>query len=528
VGPQVTLSYGLRYDFYQPLHEADNRIVKFNVVTGVIDPDTTPFYQSKKTNFQPRVGGTYAMKPGTVLKAGFGIFVGPGQTEDQIQPIEAERINTTLSSGPFLAYPIDPALIRANFTNNPNNRSFQPRAYSNDYTLPERVYQYTASVQQEIRGGIAASVAYVGSQGRNLFLRSVTNQTIGVQSNGAAAGTQVREFDIVSCRSGVVRTGDMCSDAGGIGSIQRPYAEVDYKTSGGHDSYNALQLALTKRAGRGVALNAQYTYAFSKGNTGGSNEAATAGNNASLASERPANRTNIADFSYEDGYNAFDVRHTFNLSLLYTVPGDGALTGGWSFGGIANARSGLPLNVTIGRNDVVYVDGAGNAFLNPAADRPAVVNTPGGGLSRSARRPDLVPGLNPYIKDGGLLFLNPAAFATPLPGTNGNLERWSIHGPNFYQIDAVVSKRVGPSRGLNGELRLEVFNLFNQTNFGSIATTLANALPSNSLTEANKLQPGQPFTAGAGGTFGRATSTVGTTVGIGTNRQIQLAFRMNF
>ena len=139
-----------------------------------------------------------------------------------------------------------------------------------------------------------------------------------------------------------------------------------------------------------------------------------------------------------------------------------------------------------------------------------------------------MPGVNPYIKDGGLLFLNPAAFSTPMPGTNGNLERWSIHGPNFYQIDAVVSKRVGFSRGLNGEFRLEVFNIFNQTNFAGIVGTLPNALPSNSLTEANKVQPGQAYTAGAAGTFGRASSTVGTTVGIGTNRQMQLAFRLNF
>ena len=57
---------------------------------------------------------------------------------------------------------------------------------------------------------------------------------------------------------------------------------------------------------------------------------------------------------------------------------------------------------------------------------------------------------------------------------------------------------------------------------------MSSALPSAALTEANKVQPGQPYTAGAAGSFGRAASTVGTTVGIGTNRQIQLAFRVNF
>jgi hypothetical protein len=95
VRPNLTLNYGLRYDYYQPLHEADNRIVKFNIDTGRLDPDTTPFYQSKKTNFQPRLGMSYQPPPKTALRAVIGMFVGPGQTEDQIQPIEAERISFT-------------------------------------------------------------------------------------------------------------------------------------------------------------------------------------------------------------------------------------------------------------------------------------------------------------------------------------------------------------------------------------------------------------------------------------------------
>jgi hypothetical protein len=512
-----TLNYGLRYDYYTPLRERDNSIVKFNIDTGELDPTTTPFLTMKKTNIQPRLSATWSPVSKTVIKGGAGIFVGPGQTEDQIQPIEAERISTTVTSGALLAYPVDPAAIRANFTNNPNNRSYQPRAYANEYTLPEKVYSETFSVQQELPGSMAATVSYVGSQGRNLFLRSIANRTIGVQTNGANAGTQVREFDIVTCANGIVATGSMCPGSS-IASIQRPYAEIDYKTSGGHDSYNAMQLSLTRRSANGLVLNGQYTLGYSKGNTGGSNEAITASNNARA----------IADFDFDNGYNNFDVRHTYNLSALYTLPGKGPLTGGWSVGGILNGRSGLPINVTITRNDIVYVDGGGNVFLNPAADRTAVVNTPGGGASRATRRPDLVPGVDPFIKEGGLLFLNPAAFATPQPGTFGNLARNALHGPSFKQVDMVIAKKV-PFGRTNGEFRVEIFNIFNETNFANPPSTLANALPSSSLTEANKVQPGQSFSAAAAGSsFGRLASTVGTTVGLGTNRQVQLAFRLNF
>ena len=515
--PNFTLNYGLRYDYYVPLKEADNRIVKFNIDTGVLDPDTTPFYKSKKNNLQPRVGVTFSPSTKTVIRGGMGIFVGPGQTEDQIQPIEAERVSTTATSG--FSYPVDPVAIRANFINNPNNRQYQPRAYSNDYTLPEKVYEYTTSLQQDLGANTAASIAYVGSQGRNLFLRSVANRTVGVQSNGASAATQVREFDIVTCTDGSTGTGILCQGST-ISNIQKPFAEIDYKTSGGHDSYNSMQLSLTRRSARGLVLNGQYTLGYSKGNTGGSNEAVTAGNNARA----------LADFEYDAGFNNFDIRHTFNFSALYTIPGSGALTGGWSIGGIANARSGLPVPVLIGRNDIVYVDAAGAVWNNPAADRTAVINTPGGGFSRNTRRPDRVLGVDPFIHDGGRIFLNPAAFATPLPGTFGNLERNSIHGPGMHQVDMVVAKRVGKSRGPSGELRMEIFNIFNTTNFALPPATLPNALPGagESPTQANRVQPGQPFTAAAAGSWGILNSTVANTVGIGTNRQVQLAFRLNF
>lgn len=44
----------------------------------------------------------------------------------------------------------------------------------------------------------------------------------------------------------------------------------------------------------------------------------------------------------------------------------------------------------------------------------------------------------------------------------------------------------------------------------------------------NKIQPGQPYTAAAAASFGKITSTVGRTVGLGTSRQIQFALRVNF
>jgi hypothetical protein len=520
---RLTLNYGLRYEYYTPLQVKDNLLVKFNIDTGLIDPNTTQLHGSKKNNVQPRLGATYALTPKTVVRSGFGIFVGPGQGEDLIQPIESDRVNTTLSTGPLLAFPVDQAALVANFTSNPDNRSYQPRAYAKEYAIPEKVYQYTASVQQELGRNLAITAGYVGSQGRNLFLRSVANQIVDVVTNRNPASNAfvIREFSIVQRDA-----------AGNVTGVQNPYAEIDFKTSGGHDSYNALMLALNRRSANGIAMNLQYTLATSKGTSGGSNEANTAANNARTPEQ----------FEYENGYNNFDVRHTFNVSLLYSIPyGEGrkfgsganglaqALLGGWDVGGIVNARSGVPINVLVTRPDILYRDTAsGLYYTGPAAGRVAVINTPGGGASRNVRRPDLVPGVDPFIKDGGLLFLNPAAFAAPMPGTFGNMERNSVHGPGFTQTDFFFSKAFATAGRSNIELRMEVFNLFNTVNFANPGGTLNAAIPATAG-QANTVQPGQPYTAAAAGpTFGRLTSTVGRTVGLGTPRQIQFALRFHF
>jgi hypothetical protein len=511
---RATLNYGVRYEYYTPLRERDSLYVLFNPVTGKIDDPTSREPFTTKTNsFMPRVSMTYALDRDakTVLRGGFGLLVGPGQTEDQIQPIESDRIASTISGG---AYPVDPALLVANFVNNPNNRSYQPRAYTPDYNVPERVWQYSVSVQRELPGELNATAAYVGSQGRNLFLRSISNQITEVRTNAnpASAAIVIRQFDIVQAD----------------GSVLRPFAEVDTKTSGGEDSYNALQLSLGRRFNSGLTMNSQYTFAKSFGTTAGSNEAVTSANNA----------LTLDAFNYDKGYNTFDVRHTFNVSALYSLPygrgrkygsdiGTAAqlLLGGWDVGTIVNARSGLPIQVQLTRPDFLYRDTATGAWLQgPCATCVAVINTPGGGASRNVRRPDIVPGVDPYLKNG-LQWLNPAAFAIPQPGTFGNMQRGSIRGPNFVQADLLVSKKFGVSDGRAVEFRWEVYNLFDRTNFANPPAQIVPTLG----TGTNQAQPGQPLTqAQAGATFGVLNSTLNRTVGLGTNRQMQFALRFVF
>ena len=204
-------------------------------------------------------------------------------------------------------------------------------------------------------------------------------------------------------------------------------------------------------------------------------------------------------------------------------------------------RSGVPIDVTITRPDVVAVCTAGPCTVNTSAtatttvptgftvqlpsvsgSQPlptgftAVVNGPGGGSSRQTRRPDLIAGVSPYLNNDRN-FLNPAAFAIPAAGTFGNLPRNALKGPGFKQFDLILNKRFRFSETKNLEFRTEIFNILNHANFGP---------PTNSLTS--------PL-------FGRSTQTLANALGsggisggfnplyqIGGPRSIQLALKLQF
>src|SRR5262249_34451598 len=159
---------------------------------------------------------------------------------------------------------------------------------------------------------------------------------------------------------------------------------IDYKTSGGTDHYDAMQMTLNRRFSSGLSLGAQYSWAHSIGDSGGSNEANTAGN--------PYN------FQADRGNNNFDIRQSFNLTALYDLPfGRGKkfmqnapriaekAFGGWQLGSVVNARSGVPIDVLIVRPDIVYQDTRNGAIysspvlVNGAPVTVPLVNTLGGG-----------------------------------------------------------------------------------------------------------------------------------------------------
>jgi hypothetical protein len=520
IRPNLTMTYGLRFEYYSPLKEQNNKVLWFDVPTGKLIPGYTGDWYKMKKNFGPRLAFSWSPEKlnKTVFRIGSGYYYGPGLGEGQTQPAQNDRISRTITSGSLLAFPADTAGILSGFNINDPNLGFQPRAYLPGYSIPEQILQYTASVQQQLPGDTVLTAAYVGSQGRNLFLRGITNRITGVVMNPTTgAGTVVREFSVVNGTT-----------------VTNQFAEIDTKTSGGNDHYNGLDINLNRRFSRGLTMGAGYVWSHSIGNTDGSKDARSSSNNYS--------------FSSEYGNNISDVRQSFNLSMMYEVPyGAGqklgahasplakGLLGGWQVGTIFNARGGLPIDVEIARAAVVYRNNTtGVITTSPVVQNGAVVttplvNVPGGGQSRNVARPDLIPGVDPYLHNQGWLYINPAAFAMPQPGTFGNLGRNALRGPGISQLDLTLSKKFPIREMMNIEFRAECYNILNSPvyqvpNYNTVSGSQARLADASGV-----VQPGQPYTlATAGGNYGALTQTVSNTVGSGTNRQLQLALRLNF
>ena len=120
------------------MHEDRNLFVLFNADTGKIACGTTP----GATCRIPRPGtsledelraaaGIFLVAQNfngkTVFRVGAGYYFGPGQTEDQVQPIDSDRATRTLTSN--IAWPIIPAQVLGGYNINDPNLGFQPRAY---------------------------------------------------------------------------------------------------------------------------------------------------------------------------------------------------------------------------------------------------------------------------------------------------------------------------------------------------------------------------------------------------------------
>ncbi len=212
------------------------------------------------------------------------------------------------------------------------------------------------------------------------------------------------------------------------------------------------------------------------------------------------------------GDGDWDVRQNLTGSVVYQFPdfkgssGWGkAFLSGWQGSSIFQTRSGLPVNVQL----------ISGFFGLPI-------------------RPNYVPGQSTSV--GGANWpngnYNPGAFVVP-PGYNGDwgtpenigtVGRNALRGPAFFQWDLSAMKNIPLKEGIQLQFRADVFNILNHPNFANPDGGICNAvIPASGST---------PASCVPNPNFGRTGQTIadnmGTQIGTGTARQIQLAVKVIF
>jgi hypothetical protein len=83
-------------------------------------------------------------------------------------------------------------------------------------------------------------------------------------------------------------------------------------------------------------------------------------------------------------------------------------------------------------------------------------------------------------------WFNPAAFATPAQGTFGNIQRNTLIGPNWRDLDLSLGKGFQFKEGIRFEVRADSFNFFNHPNFAQpSAATGTGVVGGGQITSAN-------------------------------------------
>jgi hypothetical protein len=221
---------------------------------------------------------------------------------------------------------------------------------------------------------------------------------------------------------------------------------------------------------------------------------------------------NNLDLADSVGASDFDVRHRVSVNMSYDLPFHGnRLKDGWQLVVVEQAQTGNPFNIV---TNITTITGTATVRPDLVGALPAIVPTPNldkNGFPVSYQWFDSSTVCDPRIAAGAAgACTSSSIFALPYNAAGvahfGNLGRNVLYGPGFGNTDFSVIKNVTLQGSARVQLRVEVFNLFNQANLG---------------------QPGRTATVGST-SFGVISNTRFPTGDSGSARQIQFAAKVLF
>jgi hypothetical protein len=504
--PNLSLSFGLRYEYDSPPRELDSRIE--SVLTGGTATSLIPalktyfdgrtkIYDPERTNFAPRLGVAYARRlfgsdRETVFRAGYGLYYdqvigavvsqsrnvfpnfltlntggGNGGQLDGPSPLsflppsliaycrEFNEMGTCIRSDrvvlPGTLNRLNPNVSLTELLTRITNR-FGDGGFG--LTLPTRrlktplAQHYSFIIEQPLGTSLAVSLAYVGTQGRHLLRLNTPNA-------GENLGIVLSGFEDVpddpNNPNAVLPelVGDVFSPrAPSSGSTKRPsgpgstLGAVNLIETSANSRYDALQVQVRGRFAQRLQFQAAYT--LGKATDDVSDVFDMAG-----ASALPQDFTDLAA---ERGPANFDVRHRISHNLIFTLPQFGnsshafrSIFAGLEIASTGQFQTGQPFTV----NSIFDVNGDGNF-----TDR--LNSTNGLVITGNGQQP---------LQLTGPAAANPSVLLAP-NFTDGRVGRNTFRADKLWLNNLAVVKTIPISEQARIVLRTELFNIFNRANCG--------------------------------------------------------------
>ena len=245
-------------------------------------------------------------------------------------------------------------------------------------------------------------------------------------------------------------------------------------------SYNALEIEVRRRFSQGLQFQVDYTWSKAMGDA-----VDAQGNNQSDLVPRLTLRNPDLDHrrSTQDQTQRFVANGIYDLPFgrgrSFFSGANGIvdrIVGGWTIGAITVWSTSPPFFIAAGRS----------TFNCTAPQVNGVCPTPNNGAQLvGISFEDFKNNVGLFFDKGGVFFINPnllditynsagkvatsklkpGLMTAPAPGTFGNFPVNSLNGPNYFNVDFSVTKRIPISERVKFEIKVTAINILNHANF---------------------------------------------------------------
>lgn len=470
VSRRLTLSLGLRYEYFPLINRGDRGIERWDPTTNIVTlggvgnvPFNNGITVSKKL-FAPRIGFAYRMGDNYVIRAGYGITYDPVPFSRPLRGLYPATLTGSWVPGPAFGWvnniaegipDVPTPDVSTGVLTLPRNIDMGPRSPWGGHLSRGYIQSWNLTIERKLPWEMVGSVGYVATR--------TINQLLDRNINTVGPGL-------------------------GINTANLPLAQTQGRTipanmwdGWGYGAYDSLQATLNKNFSNGFFTKLSYTWG----------KTLNMADDTGWAGPKSFNWEPMLHRNYSPA--SYDRRHMFTMAFAYEFPfGQGKkynlsgianqVFGGWSANGTFFAYSGTPFTVT----------GSGQSLQCI-------------GCTQTAHQ------IGPVKKLGGKgpnqPYYDPSAFRDPLfyfdqanpvytPGTMGINP---LYGPGFWQLNPALFKNFMITEKMKLEFRAESTNVAHNMRWNNPSGNSAAMLLNPDGTLRNVANPLQNFMSITGG-----------------------------